>query len=123
MDCNILVLHEIITQNTRLNVMGDMQLVRHHLLLGFQTSVLLLVAQQTADEITDNIDNVMYVTTIEGSESDDFALGYAYIHNFGCMELPEHLEPYFDYEAYGRDISCEGNFYTASNGNIYEFIA
>jgi len=36
--------------------------------------------------------------------SSDEDLGYAYADT---LEVPEHLEPYFDYEAYGRDIRLE----------------
>lgn len=34
-------------------------------------------------------------------------LGRYYIEEFGAMEIPSHLENYFDYEAYGRDIALE----------------
>ena len=34
-------------------------------------------------------------------------LGRYYIEELGAMEIPSHLESYFDYEAYGRDIALE----------------
>ena len=35
------------------------------------------------------------------------AIGY---HFAECIEIPEHISNYFDYEAYGRDISYEGTY-------------
>ena len=74
------------------------------------------------DAIEDNFDNVAYVTTPEGSESEEFAVGWYYAKECGGLDIPDNIEPYFDYEAYGRDIMYEGQFYTAENGDIYEFI-
>lgn len=42
--------------------------------------------------------------------SDDYDLGYYYAVECGCLSIPDDLEPYFDYEAYGRDISFNGCF-------------
>lgn len=76
----------------------------------------------TAEKIRDNLDNVIYTCTPEGAESEEFAVGYYYAEEVGCLEIPENLKGYFDYEAYGRDIMINGQFYTAENGNIYEYI-
>lgn len=35
-------------------------------------------------------------------------------------EIPDHLRGYFDYEAYGRDMSFEGTFVFTDNGNCVE---
>lgn len=34
----------------------------------------------------------------------------------GFLEVPEHLRGYFDYEAYGRDLSFEGTFIETRDG-------
>jgi len=41
--------------------------------------------------------------------SDEEDLGRYYIDELCMLEIPEHIEPYFDYEAYGRDIDQGGN--------------
>ena len=38
----------------------------------------------------------------------DKDLGYVYAEEYGCIEIPDHLTCYFDYEAYGRNISLSG---------------
>ena len=83
---------------------------------------LIYFGYDSADEIRDNIDNISYITTPEGSETEDFAVGYYYAKELGCIDIPENIECYFDYESYGRDIMLDGSFYTADNGDIYEFI-
>lgn len=36
-------------------------------------------------------------------------LGRYYIEECGALDIPDHIQPYFDYEAYGRDVSLEEN--------------
>lgn len=75
------------------------------------------------EEIADHISDICYCCTPEGSETEDYALGYYFAHELECIKIPEELENYFDYDAYGRDISLSGRFYTAESGAIYECIA
>ena len=84
---------------------------------------LIYFGYDTAQEIRDNIDNVTYCTTTEGSETEEFAIGYYYAKECGCLNIPEEIESYFDFDAYGRDIMLEGQFFVNENGDIYEFIA
>ena len=57
------------------------------------------------------------------SDHDD--LGRYYADELGTLEVPEHLQHYIDYEAYGRDISYDdgGVFtndgYVAQNGSSF----
>jgi len=41
-----------------------------------------------------------------GYFSNQVELAEMYVDN-GCIEIPEHLEPYFNYESYGRDLSYD----------------
>ena len=84
-------------------------------------AALIYFGYDTADEIADHIDDVMYIDTPQGWESEEEAVGRHYADE--CLTIPENIESYFDYEAYGRDIMVEGNFYTAEDGSIYELIA
>lgn len=84
---------------------------------------LIYFGYDSADEIRDKIDDVMYVCSTEGSESEEFAVGYHYAEECGSIDIPENLKCYFDYESYGRDIMLEGSFYTSGTGNIYELVA
>lgn len=34
--------------------------------------------------------------------------------------IPDHLQNYFDFEAYGRDLDIEGNFYDMGDGRFLE---
>ena len=85
-----------------------------------KVAALMYFGYNTPEEISDHLDDVNYVTEPEGSESEDFAIGYYYAHEVGCLNIPDEIECYFDYEAYGRDIRLDGQFYTADNGAIYE---
>jgi len=71
--------------------------------------------------LAQNLDGYEYYLDI-GSEED---LGRFYIEEMCTLEVPEHLEPYIDYEAYGRDMYLEedGRFmnggYVLRNGNSF----
>lgn len=84
---------------------------------------LIYFGYDTPDEIRDHLDDISYITTPSGAESEEEAIGYYYAEECGGLDIPDNIKSYFDYEAYGRDIMLEGQFYTASNGDIYEFIA
>lgn len=43
--------------------------------------------------------------------------GYYLIEELGYIEIPECIQPYFDYEAYGRDALMQD--YTVHDGKIY----
>ena len=76
---------------------------------------LIYFGYDTAEEIADYIDDILF---FEGS--DDYDIGYYYAIECGCLDIPDNIQNYFDFEAYGRDIELEGNFYFANNGYIYE---
>ena len=53
--------------------------------------------------------------------SDMTDVAYQYIEETGLLnDIPEGLRNYFDYEAYGRDMSFEGTFIFTDNGNCIE---
>lgn len=53
--------------------------------------------------------------------SDMTDVAYQYIEETGLLnDVPETLRNYFDYEAYGRDMSFEGTFIFTDNGNCIE---
>jgi len=71
--------------------------------------------------LSQNLDCYEYYPGV--SDEDD--LGRYLIDELGSLEVPEYLENYFDYEAYGRDVSLEdgGTFtndgYVVSNGESF----
>ena len=55
--------------------------------------------------LTENLDCYEIYPNIE--DYDD--LGRYYIEELDAMQVPEHLQNYIDYEAYGRDVALEEN--------------
>ena len=55
--------------------------------------------------LTHNLDNYEIYPGVENEED----LGRWYVEELGMLEVPEHLENYFDYEAYGRDTHFNNN--------------
>ena len=49
--------------------------------------------------LTQNLDLYRFYPDI----SDDEGLGHLYADELGTIDIPEHIQGYFDYEAYGRD--------------------
>ena len=52
--------------------------------------------------------------------SDNYIIGEYFIEELRALELPDEIAPYFDYEAYGRDISYDYHT-TEKDGTIYLF--
>ncbi|MGI5900615.1 MAG: antirestriction protein ArdA [Christensenellales bacterium] len=53
--------------------------------------------------LTQNLDCFELYAGIEDEEN----LGHYYIEGMCTLEIPEHLDNYIDYEAYGRDMSMD----------------
>lgn len=55
------------------------------------------------------------------SDMEDVAKEYA--EQTGLLDsIPENLQSYFDFEAYGRDMSYEGTFVFTNNGNCVQIL-
>lgn len=59
-----------------------------------------------------NLDNFDLLPDVD----DDTALGYYYVDELGCFEIPNNIRNYFDYEAFGRDIRLESDITYTSFG-------
>ena len=65
-------------------------------------------------ELLDKLDEFDLLTDV----TDDEELGYYYAEEYCSIDIPENIQPYFDYEAYGRDIRLESScLYTS-----YDFL-
>lgn len=51
---------------------------------------------------------------------DEDDLGRYMIHEMGALEVPEYLENYIDYEAFGRDVALEDGGTFTENGYIVD---
>lgn len=56
-------------------------------------------------EAVENLENYILYEDINSEED----LGYYWLEESGCYEIPEHLRYYIDYEKFGRDMSINGN--------------
>ena len=71
------------------------------------------------EEALDGLRDGDYMVFSNCSDMTDVA--YQYIEETGLInDIPEGLRNYFDYEAYGRDMSFEGTFIFTDNGNCIE---
>lgn len=50
--------------------------------------------------------------------TDEETLGRIYVEDMGALEVPEDVKPYFDYAAYGRDVSINENGHFAPGGYV-----
>lgn len=66
--------------------------------------------------LTDNLDKYDVLSGVE----DYSDLGRYYIEELGAMEVPEHLQNYIDYEAYGRDIALDEVSDFTDYGYVYD---
>lgn len=47
---------------------------------------------------------------------NEFDLGYYWIEESGCYDIPKFLQGYIDYEKFGRDITFDGRGFMSSHG-------
>ena len=68
----------------------------------------------TAAEIVNSYDYT--VIGHEGRGSEDEKVGRYYAED--CLNIPDYIKPYFDYEKYGRDILIESESITTEDYTI-----
>ena len=54
-------------------------------------------------ELLDKLDEFDLLTDV----TDDEELGYYYAEEYCCIDIPENIQPYFDYEKFGRDVRLQ----------------
>ena len=64
--------------------------------------------------LTQNLDLYRFYPNI----SDDEGLGRLYADELGTIDIPEHIQNYFDYEAYGRDVRINEGGVFAPGGYV-----
>ena len=73
----------------------------------------------TFEEAVENVDNCRIY--YECYDMEDVAREYA--EEVGLLDnIPENLQCYFDFEAFGRDMSFEGQYVFTDNGNCVEIL-
>lgn len=55
--------------------------------------------------LIENLDDFDLLSDIQNEED----LGYHYADECCCLDIPENIKCYFDYQSYGRDIHLDGN--------------
>lgn len=73
----------------------------------------------SATELIEIIEDMENYDLLDGIDTEE-ALGYYYADELCCIEIPENIKCYFDYEAYGRDIRLEGNGIFTSCGYLID---
>lgn len=64
--------------------------------------------------LTQNLDCFEFYPGVE----DDETLGRIYVEDMEAIDIPDHLLPYFDYEAYGRDVRINEDGHFAPGGYV-----
>ena len=67
-------------------------------------------------ELLDKLDEFDLLTDV----TDDEELGYYYAEECCSIDIPENIQPYFDYEAYGRNIRLESSCLYTSYGFLLD---
>ena len=73
----------------------------------------------SATELIEIIEDMENYDLLDGIDTEE-ALGYYYADELCCINIPENIKCYFDYEAYGRDIRLEGNGIFTSYGYLVD---
>ena len=67
-------------------------------------------------ELLDELDDFDLLADV----NDDEELGYYYAEEYCSIDIPEHVQPYFNFEAYGRDIRLESSCLYTSYGFLLD---
>ncbi len=74
-----------------------------------------------AEEALEKVSNSDYMMFWNCSDMEDVAREW--VEETGLLhDVPDNIRNYFDYEAYGRDMSFEGHFVFTDNGNCIEIL-
>lgn len=71
------------------------------------------------DEAIERVEKGDYISYAGCCNMGDVA--FVYLTQFGCVDFPEWIRPYFDFDAYGRDMEIDSTF-CSYNDNYYEFL-
>lgn len=70
------------------------------------------------DEAIENLENMIYT-----GEDKMENVAYTYIEELGTLQgMTESLQGYFDYEALGRDMEIEGNYFRDNENILWEYV-
>ena len=67
-------------------------------------------------ELLDKLDEFDLLTDV----TDDEELGYYYAEEYRCIDIPEHIQAYFDYEKFGRDVRLQSSCLYTSYGFLLD---
>lgn len=67
--------------------------------------------------LTQNLDGYSFYSGIE----DEEALGRYFAEDLGAINIPDHIQDYFDYEAYGRDINLNSSGDFVQGGYVLSY--
>ena len=67
-------------------------------------------------ELIDKLDEFDLLTEV----NDDEALGYYYAEEYCCIDIPEHIQPFFDYEKFGRSVRFQSSCLYTSYGFLLD---
>ena len=67
-------------------------------------------------ELLDKLDEFDLLTDV----TDDEELGYYYAEEYCCIDIPEYIQPYFDYEKFGRNIRLQSSCLFTSYGFLLD---
>ena len=67
-------------------------------------------------ELLDELDDFDLLADV----NDDEELGYYYAEEYCSIDIPEHVQPYFNFETYGRDIRLESSCLYTSYGFLLD---
>ena len=67
-------------------------------------------------ELLDKLDEFDLLTDV----TDDEELGYYYAEEYCCIDIPESIQPYFDYEKFGRDVRLQSSCLYTSYGFLLD---
>lgn len=74
----------------------------------------LAIIEEFGIDDLDDLDNYIFYSDVK----NEYDLGYYWLVESGCYEIPSHLENYIDYESFGSDHSINAQGYFSRYGWI-----
>lgn len=67
-----------------------------------------MIKSHKVEDIVNQIEDIAYYYIDYIKDNTDFNIGHYAVNELEIIEVPEHIEPYFDYECYGRNLRLSG---------------
>ena len=116
-------LSEVITEYTSIKTLNELAERLEELSESDADKLSAVLESERKSSITDILDTIDNLDnwSLYADVNDEKELGYYYADELSAISIPDNIKPYFDYEAYGRDLTMSLSCCFTSYGLVVDY--